>query len=831
MTQSIEHILAEAASRPVTDDEALTLAGYDNTAALVEVAGALRDRGHQNTVSYSRKVFIPLTHLCRDVCHYCTFAQVPRKLKAPYLTPEEVLKIAEEGAKAGCKEALFTLGDKPELRYKAAREGLKELGQESTLSYLRDMAQLVLDETGLFPHLNPGLMDADEMAELRKVSISMGIMLESASDRLTEKGMPHYGSPDKVPARRLETLRLAGEAKVPFTSGILIGIGETRIERIESLLALRDANAAGHIQEIIIQNFRAKAETLMAGAPEPDLNELLWTLAQARIIFGPEMNIQAPPNLSPGVLEQIVDAGINDWGGVSPVTPDFVNPEAPWPHLTNLANETANAGKHLLERLALYPAYANDLDQWIDPEIKPMVLRAVDGSGFARTESWSAGAVTAPPEVDLARVTAIPRQKPSTDLKAILDQAATGERLAEDQIVRLFKARGDDFTAVCETADKLRKEIAGDEVTYCVNRNINYTNVCYFKCQFCAFSKGKMSENLRGKPYDLSHEEIMRRTQEAWDRGASEVCLQGGIHPEYTGQTYIDICHSIKQKVPDMHIHAFSPLEVWQGAKTLGIPIPEFLGQLKEAGLGTLPGTAAEILDDEVRATLCPDKLNTAQWLEVMEAAHGVGFNTTATIMYGHIEQYQHLARHLLRIRDLQAKTGGFTEFVILPFIHMEAPIYLKGKARTGPTFREAVLIHAISRLVLYPLFRNIQASWTKLGHDGVRACLRAGVNDLGGTLMNETITRAAGASHGQETSPEEMEEIIRSIGRTPRQRSTTYGEVSELQKQKSFGAKTLLEPEYTSAAKYNRTKSGKKRELVRHDFGAEEKLSSQDII
>ena len=831
MTQGNEKLLVESSSRRLDDEEVLSLAGFDDTRSLMSVAGAIRDAGHQNTVSYSRKVFIPLTHLCRDVCHYCTFAQVPRKLKAPYLTPDEVLKIAQDGAKAGCKEALFTLGDKPELRYKAARDGLKALKQDSTLSYLRDMAQMVLDETGLFPHLNPGLMAADELAEMRKVSISMGIMLESASDRLTEKGMPHYGSPDKVPARRLETLRLAGEAKVPFTSGILIGIGETRYERVESLLALRDANEPhGHIQEIIIQNFRAKAETLMVNAPEPDMNELLWTISLARIIFGASMNIQAPPNLSPGIFEQIVAAGINDWGGVSPVTPDFVNPEAPWPHLTDLADKTAGAGKVLIERLALYPEYANDLPRWVDHAVEPLVLQAIDGAGFARTENWAAGAVGDPPEIDLARVTAIAKQGPSADLADILSKAKSGRGLSEEDIVRLFKARGNDYTAVCQAADQMRKQVAGDEVTYCVNRNINYTNVCYFKCQFCAFSKGKMSENLRGKPYDLSHEEIMRRTKEASDRGASEVCLQGGIHPEYTGQTYIDICQSIKQVNPDMHIHAFSPLEVWQGAKTLGIPVSEFLGQLKEAGLGTLPGTAAEILDDEVRATLCPDKINTAQWLEVMEAAHGQGFNTTATIMYGHMEQYKHVARHLLRIRALQEKTGGFTEFVILPFIHMESPIYLKGRARKGPTFREAILIHAISRLVLHPLFKNIQASWTKLGHEGVRACLQAGVNDLGGTLMNETITRAAGAAHGQETSPEEMEDIIRSIGRTPRQRSTTYGEVTELQRQKSFGAVAMVEPTYNSAKKYERKQSRKKQELVRNEIEPE-KLTSQDII
>lgn len=806
-----------ASGQLLTDDEVLALATTADTRSLMAVASELRDAGHNNTISYSRKVFIPLTHLCRDVCHYCTFAQVPRKLKAPYLTPEEVLKIARDGAKAGCKEALFTLGDKPELRYKVAREGLKALKQDSTLSYLRDMAELVFNETGLFPHLNPGLMNADELAELRKVSVSMGIMLESASDRLLEKGMPHYGSPDKVPALRLETIRLAGEARVPFTSGLLIGIGETRRERIESLLVLRDANVEhGHIQEIIIQNFRAKPETLMAKAPEPDLNELLWTVAMARIIFGAHMNIQAPPNLSPGVLSQIVGAGINDWGGVSPVTPDFVNPEAPWPHLNHLGDETASAGKVLIERLAIYPSYANKLTDWVDPLVQPQLRRAMDGEGFARVEEWSAGAVIDPPATDLARVTSLPKRSASTDVALILAKAVAGQELTQAEIVRLFKARGDDFTHVCQTADRLRQQVAGDEVTYVVNRNINYTNVCYFKCQFCAFSKGKMSENLRGRPYDLAPEEIMRRTREAYERGATEVCLQGGIHPEYTGQTYIDICHSIKQVIPDMHIHAFSPLEVWQGAHTLGLSLDTYLGQLKEAGLSTLPGTAAEILDDDVRATLCPDKINTAQWLEVMEAAHGQGFNTTATIMYGHVETYEHVANHLLKVRRLQEKTGGFTEFVILPFIHMEAPMYLKGGARKGPTFREAILIHAISRLVMNPLFRNIQGSWTKLGPDGVKACLRAGINDLGGTLMNETITRAAGASHGQETSPEEMERIISSLGRRPRQRTTNYGQVTDEQHQRALGAQELTEPEYTSAKKYERTRPTGKRDLYR---------------
>jgi len=814
----------------LSDADSRELIQVTDLEVLLPLATKVRDLGHPTAISYSRKVFVPLTHLCRDVCHYCTFAQVPRKLEVAYMSPEQVLDIARQGAEAGCKEILFTLGDKPEARYKAAREGLKALGYSTTLEYLRAMAELVLTETGLFPHLNPGLMTREEMAALRKVSISMGIMLESASDRLTEKGMPHYGSPDKVPARRLETIRLAGELGVPFTSGILIGIGETRAERIDSLLALRDASRDhGQIQELIIQNFRAKPGTKMVDAPEPDLDELLWTIAVARLLFGSEMNIQAPPNLSPGVFHRIIASGINDWGGVSPVTPDFVNPEAPWPHLEELAKETAREGKVLVERLAVYPSHLKSLDRWIDSELQPLVRSELDGEGFVRREDWSAGAVVKAPQTELNRVGQVPMRAPSADLAQILDRASAGQRLVESEIVRLFKARGDELSHIYQAADKVRRDLVGDVVTYCVNRNINYTNVCYFKCQFCAFSKGKMSENLRGRPYDLAPDEIMRRTREAFDRGATEVCLQGGIHPEYTGQTYLDICHTIKQVVPQMHIHAFSPLEVWQGAKTLGKSLTEFLGELKEAGLGTLPGTAAEILDDEVRATLCPDKINTEQWLEVMRAAHEVGFNTTATIMYGHIERYEHVARHLLRIRDLQTETGGFTEFVILPFIHMEAPMYLKGGARKGPTFREALLIHAISRLVLNPVIKNIQASWTKLGHEGARACLNAGVNDLGGTLMNETITRAAGASHGQETSPEAMEALILSAGRIPQQRTTTYQPVDEAQREKSLAAPALVEPSYTAARRYERKTP--KNQLVRNERFNEERLTSSEII
>jgi len=793
----------------ISDEQALSLADFAETDQLATVAGELRDRQFRNIVTYSRKIFIPLTHLCRDVCHYCTFAQTPKKIEQPYMPVEQVLALCRQGAEMGCQEALFTLGEKPELRYNAARKALAELGFATTLDYVKEVASKVLSETGLLPHINAGCMTADEIASLREVSASMGIMLESASQRLCEKGMPHYGSPDKDPAVRLETLDLAGRANVPFTSGILIGIGETRAERIESLLQLRAVHERhGHLQEVIVQNFRAKPNTLMASAPEPDLNELLWTIAVTRLIFGQQMSIQAPPNLSPGVLPQIVAAGINDWGGVSPVTPDFVNPEAPWPHLDKLANETAVAGKFLEQRLTIYPEFARDSQRWLAPELRGPVMRQMDACGYARRDQWAPGEEQPVPDLEANLLANSPAEENvSEDLRAIVTRCESGADLSEADITRLFTSRGSEFSFVADRANALRKKVKGDEVSYVVNRNINYTNVCYFKCQFCAFSKGKMSENLRGRPYDISAEEIARRCTEAWDRGATEVCMQGGIHPDYTGQTYLDILHTVKHATPDMHVHAFSPLEVWQGAQTLGLSLREFLKRLKDAGLGTLPGTAAEILHDDVRADLCSDKLNTAQWLEVMETAHDLGLKTTATIMYGHIEQPQHWARHLRLIRKLQQRTGGFTEFVPLPFVHMEAPMYLKGNSRKGPSFREAILMHAVARLVFHGLIDNIQASWVKMGSEGVEACLNAGVNDLGGTLMNESITRAAGSSHGQEWSPGIMKSKIRGAGRFPRVRTTLYGEVSSERAAAATVAPQLIHVENAGAAKLQRSK------------------------
>jgi FO synthase len=740
-------------------------------------ARALRDEGHGHLVTYSPKVFIPLTKLCRDVCHYCTFAHPPRRGERAYMSIDEVLAVARAGAAAGCREALFTLGDKPELRYRVAREELEALGCETTLDYLARAAEAVLSETGLLPHLNPGVMTRGDAARLRPVSASMGLMLETSSDRLSARGGPHFGSPDKVPARRLETLAAAGEERVPFTTGILIGIGESRAERLDTLLAIRElAERYGHVQEVIVQNFRAKPGTRMAASDEPPLDELLWTIAVARILLGPHAHLQAPPNLSYDEFPRLLDAGIDDWGGVSPVTIDHVNPEAPWPELDRLRRATESRGLELAPRLPVYPEWISG--EWIDPRVMPAVLRASDSLGLAREDGWSPGEDVSIPFV--------PRDALPIDTRA---------ELGEEEIARLFRARGHERDRVLAAADSLRREVCGDEVSYVVTRNIQYTNVCYFRCGFCAFSKGKLAANLRGAPYFVPHDEIVRRCREALERGATEVCLQGGIHPAFTGDYYLSVVRAIKEAVPGLHVHAFSALEIWQGAATLEVPLEDYLTELQEAGLSSLPGTAAEILDDEVRQVICPDKVTTAQWLHVHDVAHRVGLHSNVTMMFGHVESPRNWARHLVHAREQQRSSGGFTEFVPLPFVHMEAPMWLRGQARSGPTFGETLLVHAVARLALHPWITNIQVSWVKLGAQGVAAALRAGVNDLGGTLMNESISRSAGAEHGQEFAPEAMEELIRSAGRIPRQRTTLYGDAPEERRLASFGASPLAEP------------------------------------
>ncbi len=735
---------------------------------LMAEASAVRDLAHGRRVTYSPKVFIPLTRLCRDRCGYCTFATAPARVEAAYLSPDEVLAIAVAGAEAGCHEALFTLGERPEARYPAAQEWLDEHGYTSTVDYLVAMCRLVLAETGLLPHANAGALYPDELAALREVAPSQGMMLETLADLAC-----HEGSPDKEPARRLATLEGAGELGICFTTGILVGIGETREDRVEALEAIAASHRRhGHVQEAIVQNFLPKAGTAMHKARPCPPDDYLEAIALARLILPPDVHVQAPPNLSDD-FGRLLEAGIDDWGGVSPVTADHVNPERPWPAVQRLREVTEAAGRVLAPRLTLYPEFAAHPERWLDPALHFPVLDRSDAEHLGRDDHWYSGAEQMPPHLVPAPVTAVGR------IAEVLAGVRAGQELGEDEIVTLFSARGPEVAAVAALADELRAAAVGDVVTFVHNRNINYTNVCTFKCRFCGFSKGPLSLNLRGAPYLLTLDEIADRVREAADLGATEVCLQGGIHPDFDGDYYIDVARAVHEAVPEMHIHGFTALEVTEGAKRLGEPLDRYLVRLQAAGLKTLPGTAAEILDDEVRALLCPDKIDTQEWLDAHRTAHGVGLRSNITIMFGAIEQPRSWARHLVRTRDLQKETGGFTEFVPLPFVHMAAPMYLQRKARRGPTFREVLLMHAVGRIAYRGWIDNIQASWVKLGVGGVTQMLQAGVNDLGGTLMDENISRAAGAEHGQELTEADFRALVEPLGRRLEQRTTLYGRVA----------------------------------------------------
>jgi 7,8-didemethyl-8-hydroxy-5-deazariboflavin synthase CofH subunit/7,8-didemethyl-8-hydroxy-5-deazariboflavin synthase CofG subunit len=740
---------------------------------LMAAAAARRDVQFGTRITYSPKIFVPLTMLCRDRCGYCTFAKPPARLDAPFMTVDEVLELATRGAALGCFEALFTLGEAPEARYPQAGAWLRDQGSASTVDYLAAVAKRVLDETGLLPHANAGALDEAQLTQLRAVSPSQGMMIETLAARLGEHGGPHYGAPDKTPERRLATLHAAGRARVPFTTGILVGIGETREERVDALVAIANAHLEhGHVQEVIVQNFLPKPGTAMhRDAPCPT-DEFLWSIAAARVILPDDVHLQAPPNLSDD-LAPLLAAGIDDWGGVSPLTIDHVNPERPWPALDRLRAATEAAGFALAPRLTVYPEYVQRPDEWLHPDVRTPVLVASDMHGLARDTAWSPG------RDDLAPPMLLPAFGSSTTrgpVGAVLAGVLAGEEVGVDEIVTLLGARGLEVAAVAEIADQLRREIVGDEVTFVRNRNINYTNVCTFRCKFCAFSKGPLSLNLRGNPYLLEVEEMQRRVVEAVECGATEVCLQGGIHPDFDGDYYVDVARAVKEVAPQIHVHGFTALEVTEGARRLDMPLHDYLLRLKEAGLATLPGTAAEILDDEVRAIICPDKVTTDEWLFAHRTAHEVGLRSNVTIMHGSVERPVHVANHLVRTRALQRETGGFTEFVPLPFVHMATPIFIQGKARRGPTFREVVLMHAVGRIAYRDTIPNVQVSWVKCGVSGSRQILQAGANDLGGTLMDENISRAAGASHGQELDEAEFRSIVEPIGRTLAQRTTLYG-------------------------------------------------------
>jgi FO synthase len=732
-------------------------------------------------VTFSRNYTLSLSRTCRCYCKYCAFATHRAHLYAP----DEVEQRLDDAARRGVKELLVLTGEKPEVNPEVRRR-LDEYGHATFTDYAAWACERAL-ERGMLPHTNLGVLSVDELARLREVTASQGLMLESIAERLMET--VHAGSPTKHPARRLETIRAAGELRIPFTSGVLVGIGETVEERIASLEALADVHREhGHLQEVILQNFvphpryygaepaeiadaaqrtehangaggNGAARNGNGAAPDelplPDwatpisLDDMRQLVRECRRLM-PDVGVQIPPNLSDWWLP-LVDEGATDLGGLS-ANGDHISPEHPFPSPHRMRKALSPRGYALTERLCVYPQYMDPawLEQSVLDVIKVRYWSFIPRRGSGRREERTVRRDLVPNAIEKGR---------------------DGAELSEDELTALFsETRPEAIEDMRHAADELRAELAGDTVTFVVNRNINVSNVCVVGCAFCGFGQGRRSPDA----YEHSREEFVGRVKEAVDFGVSEICMQSGIHPDWTLETYESWLRLAKEIAPEVHLHAYSPMEVEYMCETSGLPPVEVFHRLRDAGLGSTPGTAAEVLDDGVRERISPNKLPVRRWVEIIEASHEAGLRSTSTVMFGHIEEPWELARHMRVIRELQERTGGITEFVPLSFIPFHT---LLGRTHgIEEISREENLKHtAVFRLALGHTVRNLQASWVKMGLDAATEALRWGVNDLGGTLMEESISRMAGAEHGTLLTPEQLIGAAHRAGRPAAQRDTLY--------------------------------------------------------
>lgn len=770
--------VADGTAPDAATAEVLLHARGDDLDALLDAAGRVRDaglaaRGRAGVVTYSRKVFVPVTHLCRDRCHYCVFVDTPgglaRRGIAPYMEADEVVALAAQGAALGCREALFTLGDRPEDRWPAAREWLDARGYASTVEYLHHLGTRVLAETGLLPHMNPGVMTWGELQRLRPVSPSMGMMLETTSrDLWAVRGNVHYGSPDKDPAVRLRVLADAGRSRVPFSTGLLLGIGETYADRVQTVLAIRDVHARfGHVQETIVQNFRAKPRTAMQGAPDLGTQEYVAAVAVTRLLLGPDAVVQAPPNLTDaGELALLLRAGVDDWGGVSPLTPDHVNPERPWPHLDDLARLTAASGFTLRQRLTVHAPYVHDRERWLDPALHAHVAAHADPAGLADEQAPVRGLPWRPVVLAGTAADGTGTGGPAVlvdDVRRALARAEDDPAgLTDAQYATLLGADGADLEALTVLADAVRADVVGAELTYVVNRNLDAT-----------LWRGDGDE----RPDALGPAEVAALVDEAWSLGATEICAQGAVPASAGPEGYLDLARAVKAARPGVHLHAFRPAEVDDGARRTGTTRAAYAAALRDAGVDTVPGTGARILDDTLRAVLSDgQEVSVADWLDLVAAAHRAGLRSTSTLVYGHLEGPEHVVRHLRLLAALQDATGGFTELIPMPFVPGDAPPHVARLTRGGPSPRETRAVHAVARLALHGRVDHVQAAWPKLGLDGALAVLAGGADDLGGVLLDGTLRPDAGPEQGLQLTEADVARVAATLGRRVRRRSTTYG-------------------------------------------------------